>query len=63
MPGRPELGGNYIWYLAIVVTFLGLGRAKRRWEVLMSSYGGRRQRTRPFFMGGVDPSRHHAKST
>ena len=53
------VGGNYVWWLVIVVIFMGLGGAKRvgegAGEVLKSSRGGRGVT----FMGGVDLSRYH----
>ena len=46
--------------LVIVVIFMGLGRAYRLgedFEVII--WGASHEGMGPFFVGGVDPSRHH----
>ena len=61
------IDGNYIWFVFIVVIFMGLGVAKRWGKVLKSSYegGGEGGQATKRGWGGisygeVDPSRHHA---
>ena len=56
-----RIEGNYVWCL-VIVTFIGLGRAKRwggGWFLSHHMEGGKPQRGEPIFMVGVDPSKDH----
>ena len=69
--GELGVGGNFVWCLIIVVIFIGLGGAYKFSEILKSWFGGgggggggrgaNHEGTETFFMGGLDPTRHHIK--
>ena len=64
--GETSRKGNFVCCL-IVVIFMGLGGTYRLGEILNSSNGGGEGRGvgqkefRPFFIGGVGPSRYQVK--
>ena len=59
---RLVVGGNYVCCFVTAVVFMRLGGAKRGWEGLKPSHGGKlreepqSQRRRGNFYGGADPS-------
>ena len=62
MPGGTSRRGNFVYFLIIVVIFMGLGGTYRFGEDFkVIIWGASHKGLGPFFIGGVDPSRHHVK--
>ena len=60
--GQLAEGGNFVYCLIIVVIFMGHGGTYRFGEDFkVIIWGASHKGLGPFFIDGVDPSRHHVK--